>query len=104
MVLCIFFFRFKSYEYQLLQGAAAQDKEVRCTWRCYVISKPEDDERAQISFSDLGTIHLFGDANRQIACRDGRYMRQSVYSKCFDFIWVVGVGWGVVPHVPRHAE
>jgi len=27
-IVCIFFFRAKSYEYQLLQGAATQDKDV----------------------------------------------------------------------------
>ena len=56
---------FKSYEYQLLQGAATQDKEVCYTWHCYVLSKPENDKRAKILFSDVGTSCLSGHANRR---------------------------------------
>jgi hypothetical protein len=59
-----FFFRFKSYEYQLLQGAGAQDNEVCYTWRCYVLSKPGDDKRAKILFSDVDTSYLSEQANR----------------------------------------
>ena len=50
-----FFFRYKSYEYQLLQGAATQDKDVCYTWRCYILSKPGDDKHAKILFSDVDT-------------------------------------------------
>jgi hypothetical protein len=55
---------FKSYEYQLLQVATTQDKEVRYTRRCYVLSKPGDDKRTKILFSDIGTSYLSGHANR----------------------------------------
>jgi hypothetical protein len=57
--------KFKSYKYQLLQHATAQDKEV-CHTFCYdFLSRHEDDKllAAKIVFSDEATFHLLGNIN-----------------------------------------